>query len=200
MQSGRRLRIAAGLTVFQAAGMWLLAPISRAAITVFFVAALWPSASSAQTIAPLPPPRVDLTELQAYATRFTGPNPLDCGQHMTRGSVPVPAKDLQRSLACAYDAAKARRSFWTLKQEHGIDSVLYQGLLGTPEGTIHQFWYDSAPCGGPACAGRFSVSRCNILTVLDFRSGKSDFGCDDANPRRFSKPKSPIPNPQSLER
>jgi hypothetical protein len=158
-----------------------------AAAVLLCVAALSPAAARAQSPAPPPPPSIDLTELRAYVTRFTGANPSDCGQQV---------KDLERSLRCAYDAAKARKSFWTFKHAYGIDSQVFEGLLGTPEGTIHQFWYSSTPCGGPECSGRFSVSRCGIPTVLKSRS----FGCDDANPRRFAKPEPtpPIPSPESL--
>jgi hypothetical protein len=158
-----------------------------AAAALLCIAALSPAAAQAQT--PPPPTRIDLTELRAYVTRFTGANPADCGQQV---------KDLERALRCAYDAAKARKSFWTFRHAYGTDSQLFEGLVGTSEGTIYQFWYDDTPCGGPSCAGQFSISRCGIPTVLKSRS----FGCDDANPRRFAKPtpKPPIPSPESLSR
>jgi len=181
MQSATWLRVAAGLT--------------DAAAAVLFVAALSPGALCAQAIAPPAPRRVDRTELQGYVTRFTGANPSDCGQHaLDPALAPPPVEDLQKSLACAYDAAKARKGFWTFKQEPGMDSMLFQGLLGTVEGTIYQFSYDSAPCGGPGCGGRFSVSRCNYPTVLVHRSKRTAFGCDDLR-RVLPNPKSPTPNP-----
>jgi hypothetical protein len=168
-------------------------------VTASFVVALFPAALCAQGDAPPAPPRADLTELRTYVARFTGPNPGDCGQpSLVRAFVPASSKDLQHSLACVTAAVKDRRTVWTFKQDQGIDSFLFQGLLGTIDGTVYQFWYDSAPCGGPECAGRFSLSRCGKPTVLVHRSGRSDFGCDDAKPRREPLiPRSPnlIPNP-----
>lgn len=189
MHSSIWMRIAAGLTGFRLV----------ASMTVLFAVASSSGALCAQAGAPPVPPRIDLTELQAYVARFTGANPTDCGQHpRVHALVPAAAKDLQRSLGCAYDAAKARKAFWTFKQDQGIDSFVFQGLLGTIDGIVYQFWYGSAPCGGPSCSGQFSLSRCDNPTVLVNRNGTSGFGCDDTNPRRFAKPKIPIPNPESL--
>ena len=109
-----------------------------------------------------------------------GANPRDCGQHaLARALLPAGAKDLQQSLACASAASKDRKPFWTFRQDQGIDSLGFQGLIGTIDGIVYQFWYDSAPCGGPGCSGRFSLSRCDNPTVLVNRNGTSDFGCDD---------------------
>lgn len=77
--------------------------------------------------------------------------------------------------------ARFTGAFWTFKQDHGRDSFVFQGLLGTSEGTMYQFWYDGSPCGGPGCAGRFSLSRCNKPAVLVGSRGRGDFGCHDAN-------------------
>ena len=165
----------------------MVARPSAAAVTLLFAVALFPGALSAQAGAPTPRP-TNRAELEAYVTRFTGANPLDCGQHAVDDALPPPpAEDLQTSVACAYDAAKAQNGFWTFTQEPGMDSMLFQGLLGTTEGTIYQFSYDSAPCGGPGCGGRFSVSRCNYPTLLVHRSKRTHFGCDDVkrlNPDR----------------
>jgi hypothetical protein len=173
-------------------------------LPVLFFVASSPGALSAQVGAPPAPPRADLAGLRAYVERFTGADPSDCGQHaLTRASLPASAKDLQRALACAFAAAKDREPFWTFKQDQGIDSLLFQGFLGTVDGTVYQFWYDSAPCGGPACAGRFSLSRCDKPTVLVHRNARSDFGCDDlkqglnASPEPLI-PRSPIPDPETV--
>lgn len=191
MHSSTWLRIAAGLTEFRLA----------ASVTISFVVASSSGALCAQAGAQPLPPRVNVTELQAYVARFTGANPTDCGQHARiRELAPATAKDLQRSLMCASDAAKARKAFWTFEQDQGIDSLLFRGLLGTIDGIVYQFWYDSAPCGGPACSGRFSLSRCDNPTVLVHRNGTSDFGCDDVR-RVIPNPlirRSPIPNPETV--
>ena len=160
MQSAKWLRIAAPLAALQSAG-------------------LSPAGLSAQ-LGPAPPSRVDLSEIKTYVARFTDANPIDCGQPaLVRALVPATAKDLQQSLVCALAAAKERKAFWTFKLDQGTDSLLYQGLLGTVDGIVYQFWFDSAPCGRPGCAGRFSVSRCATPTVLVRRRGGADFGCDD---------------------
>ena len=173
----------------------MVARPSAATVTLLFVAALSPGALCAQAGAAPTPRRIDRTELQAYVARFTGANPSDCGQHaVDRALAPPLVEDLQKSLACAYDAAKALKGFWTFKQEPRMDSMLFQGLLGTMEGAIYQFSYDSAPCGGPGCGGRFSVSRSNYPTVLVHRNKRTDFGCDDVR-RVLPSPKSRTPNP-----
>jgi hypothetical protein len=87
------------------------------------------------------------------------------------------AAELQHSLDCAVDAAKALRAYWTLKQEQGIDSLVFQGLLGTAEGETYLFSYDSAPCGGPGCAGKFGINRCDKPTIVISRGSTARFGC-----------------------
>jgi hypothetical protein len=118
------------------------------------------------------------TELRAYVERFTGPEPMDCGQHLLAGLFSVAgAKELQQGMPCVSTAAKDRKPFWTIKQEQGIDSLVFQGLLGTAEGAIFRFSYDSAPCGGPGCAGKFTIERCDGPTVVTDRSGRAQFEC-----------------------
>ena len=121
----------------------------------------------------LPVPR----ELRTYVFRLTGADPLDCGQHLlNRPFVGAGSEQLHRSLVCTSDAAKNRKAFWTLKQDQGIDSLVFQGLLGTTEGEVYRFSYDSAPCGGPGCPGRFSIVRCEEPTVITRANGAA-FGC-----------------------
>ena len=106
-------------------------------------------------------------ELREHVERLTGATPADCGLHFLAGSGKTAGRDqLQRSVACAVDAAKNRKPFWTFKQEQGIDSLVFQGLLGTATGTTYSFSYDSAPCGGPGCAGQFTVHACERPTVV----------------------------------
>jgi hypothetical protein len=121
-----------------------------------------------------------LTDLRGYVERFTGREPADCGQHaITRPLEDAASEPLRKSVACAAAAAKVRRPFWTYKQGQGVDSLIFSGLLGTAEGTIYQFEYDSAPCGGPGCAGRFVIQRCDRPTVSGIPGQPVDmFGCE----------------------
>jgi hypothetical protein len=116
-------------------------------------------------------------ELRTYAFRISGADPIDCGQHLlVPPFVAAGSEQLQRSLVCTSDAAKNRKAFWTLKQDQGMDSLLFQGLLGTTKGKIYQFSYDSAPCGGPWCPGRFDIVPCDQPTVIT-RANGAEFGC-----------------------
>ena len=109
-------------------------------------------------------------ELQSYVERFTGAEPTDCGRHLlARPFVPAAEADLQRSVTCALNAMKNRKPFSAFKQDRGIDSLVFRGLLGTSEGTAFLFSYDSAPCGGPGCPGRFLVELCERPTVISDR-------------------------------
>ena len=125
--------------------------------------------------------RDPLAELLTHVRRFTGPQSVGCGVHLlTRVNsewVPAPEAALKRSLACGVDAAKKRTAFWTLRQRSGIDSWVAEGLLGTREGVVHRFFYDSAPCGNPQCEGRFEILTCDSPTVTPDASREFGFGC-----------------------
>ena len=116
-------------------------------------------------------------ELRDYTARFVGGDPVDCGLHLTETPfVTAGAEALKRSVACALEAARGGKAFWAVKQDQGIDSLVFQGLLGTDDGRVYRFVYDSAPCGGPGCPGRFTIERCPHRTVVA-RMNTADFGC-----------------------
>ena len=111
--------------------------------------------------------------LRTSVLMVTGPNPTDCGQHLLGGGAPVAgAPELQKSLACSLEAAKSKKPSWTVKQYQGIDSLVFEGLLGTSDGVVQKFYYDSDPCGGPGCTPRFEVMRCDkpFVTVTGQRA------------------------------
>ncbi len=117
-------------------------------------------------------------DLRSYVERFTGPEPIDCGRHiLVAPFAPGGQQELRGSTACVSNAAKDSKPAWTIKQEQGIDSAVFQGLLGTGEGAIFRFSYDSAPCGGPGCAGRFSIERCESPAIVTNPGGATRFGC-----------------------
>jgi hypothetical protein len=122
-----------------------------------------------------------VVELRTFVERFTGPQPVDCGQHLLvradRLSLPAAETELRRSLVCGMNATKLHKAFWTFTQNPGIDSWIAEGLLGTSAGAAYRFSYDSAPCGGPRCPGRFSIERCEDPAVATDRYGHADFQC-----------------------
>jgi hypothetical protein len=129
-------------------------------------------------VVPLRGPEEALLELRGFAERFTGPGWIDCGQHaLERPFVSATEEDLKISLTCGLDAARQKKAFMTLKQTQGIDSLIFQGLLGTPDGRTYRFGYDSAPCGGPGCSGRFSVEQCDRPSVARSANLGPEFRC-----------------------
>lgn len=111
-------------------------------------------------------------ELWAHVVPLTGKTPHDCGLRIMAS-----VEDLRASGSCGYIAAKGRTPFLTLNLVHGIDSEVFSGLLGTTEGIIYRFSYDSAPCDGPGCQARFTITRCGTPVVTRRGSG-ADFGCE----------------------
>jgi hypothetical protein len=99
--------------------------------------------------------------LTTFVRSFTGPQAAECGRH----PVAVSPEALTKSLACAMEASAQRRPFWTFKEDPGIDSRLAHGLLGDSDGAVFRFHWDSAPCGGPGCAPRYSIESCPVPGV-----------------------------------
>ena len=120
-------------------------------------------------------------DLRQYIQRFTGPEPLECGRHLLiereRHWVAADEAALQKSVACGTTAALAKRPFWTFKQDQGIDSWIATGILGTVDGTMYRFSYDSAPCGGPGCSSRIAFERCDRPGAATGVSQISEFRC-----------------------
>jgi hypothetical protein len=129
-------------------------------------------------------------EMQSYVRRFSGPQPMECGRHLLKrveGSgywIPAGEATLRQSVECGVAAASNRKGFWTFTQSPGIDSWVAQGLVGTPEGTVYRFSFDSAPCGGPDCAARISFERC-AKPVAGVVAGRApEFRCSDAHVKK----------------
>ena len=112
-----------------------------------------------------------LIAMRAYVERFTGPQAVDCGQHLLpRPLAPIDAETMRRSLACGTEAMRRGKPFWTFWQQQGIDSWVAVGLLGTADGAFYRFDYDSAPCGGAGCGDRFSIEPCSTPRIRMDRS------------------------------
>ncbi len=84
---------------------------------------------------------------------------------------------LRRVIACGLEAARQHRPFWAFVQKNGIDSWVADGLLGTPEGVVEEFFYDSDPSGGSGHPSRFTTRRCGRPVInTDPRYGTT-FAC-----------------------
>lgn len=117
-------------------------------------------------------------ELRSYLQKFVGDAPADCGRYfLPRPFAPANTNQLQQTVGCAIESGQAHKPFVGFSQSQGIDSEVFDGLLGTTAGFIFRFSFDSAPCGGPGCAGRFSIQGCAIPSVMTAPSGYTSLGC-----------------------
>ncbi len=73
---------------------------------------------------------------------------------------------MRRSLDCALAASGKREAFYAIKQDQGIDSSIYSGLIGDRTGRLFYFDYDDAPCGSPACYGQFALEAMSRATTV----------------------------------
>jgi hypothetical protein len=126
--------------------------------------------------------RLDPVEdLRQHVLRYTGVEPVECGRLLLvqREGRWVAADEaaLQKVVTCGLTAASNMRAFWTFKQDQGIDSWVAFGILGTADGVIYRFSYDSAPCGGPGCASRITFERCDKPAAATGSSQRSEFRC-----------------------
>jgi hypothetical protein len=152
-----------------------LATLRVIAVLLVISGVAFPVASGAQGV---PPPHQLPAELEQYIARFSGADSTDCGRFLlVRPFVEAGATELEQAVTCARDASQGRKAFSVAKQEQGIDSLVFQGLIGTAEGAIYRFSYDSAPCGNPGCPGRFNVERCDRPAVVTDRGNRATFTC-----------------------
>ena len=108
-----------------------------------------------------------VNDLLERVTMLTGPNPMSCGKLRWSSSVQKMLDESQPALACAIEAAGQRKPFWISNQQPGIDSIVVDGLVGTSDGAIYRFTFDSNPCGGGlGCASRFTTVRCDRPSVV----------------------------------
>lgn len=123
-----------------------------------------------------------IEDLRQQVLRYTGSEPIECGRlvlvQLERRWVEADEAALQKSVACGAAAASSKRAFWTLKQDQGIDSWVANGILGTTEGIIYRFSYDSAPCGGPGCASRITFQRCDQPSAATGSYQRAEFRCE----------------------
>jgi hypothetical protein len=121
-------------------------------------------------------PRRGFEDLVAQVTKFGGSNLIDCGRF--RPTLRETVDRLGSAMKCAEDAVSRRAPFWIANQHQGIDSLIADGLVGTSEGVVYRFDYDSDPCGGSGCPSRFTTQRCDH-PALAARDGLVRFACSD---------------------
>src|SRR5262249_24901411 len=122
-----------------------------------------------------------VTDMASHVFAVTGAAPRECGRHPLRQSgrtLRDPSlAELQASLQCVRQAIAARQSFWTFVQRRGIDSYVAHGLLGTADGAVRWFGYDSAPCGNSSCQGELTLEPCADPIVQTPADDAPDFSC-----------------------
>ena len=124
------------------------------------------------------------SELHSYVELIVGKGPTDCGSHVSpkmesslRLELPEVEEPLRQSLECVTRAADEKRPAWMQRTFSGIDSVVFEGFLAGPEG-LYRFSFDSAPCGGPGCFGKFSVQRCRqAFLSANYNRSRFAFAC-----------------------
>ena len=116
-----------------------------------------PSVDRGEVVCYVPANRADaLQKPDEYLVIVMGASSTDCG-HL---GIRVVDGDVRRALDCAFEAHRRKDAFTVVKQNQGIDSDVYEGLVGDRAGTLYLFTYDSAPCGNPECFGSFSLAKC----------------------------------------
>jgi hypothetical protein len=72
---------------------------------------------------------------------------------------------MRESLECAAQARKDHKGFTIVQRGPAVDSEMASGVLGNADGVTLWFESDSAPCGGPSCAGHFETRPCSLADV-----------------------------------
>jgi hypothetical protein len=100
--------------------------------------------------------------LDAHLHQIAGPNIADCG---IREGSPVSSETLNTALQCATRMVQRHLAFRVVQRGASDDSEVAWGIVGTADGSVASFFYDSAPCGGPACADKFDTTTCRLADV-----------------------------------
>jgi hypothetical protein len=101
-----------------------------------------------------------------YLDAVMGTGSTDCGRLGIRAN----DADLRRGLDCALESSRRKRSFSLVKQDAGIDSSVYQGLVGNRAGTIFLFTFDSL-------GEKFSLGKCPAPTTFVSDKSPMRFAC-----------------------
>jgi TonB family protein len=107
---------------------------------------------------------------------FVGDDPDDCGRFPLRPGPPLTVEDLQPALDCADAASSVKRAFWLFTQHPGR-SFAAAGLLGTPDGRVWRFTYDTSSCTSNDCFGQLLVVRCAGPRLHSAPNGTAEWAC-----------------------
>jgi hypothetical protein len=114
--------------------------------------------------------RVDRAGAKRRALKILGPAAVDCGTFAGqpyRTARKLSSSDKRAVAECITRAWKGRKPFVFAVEGAAIDSWVATGLLGTKEGKVKAYWYDSAPCGNDACAESFELFDCVVTPGAD---------------------------------
>jgi TonB family protein len=107
---------------------------------------------------------------------FVGDDAEDCGRFPLRDGRGRTADDLQPALECAEAASGARRAFRLYTQRPGRGFAA-TGLLGTPDGRVWRFTYDTSACTSDNCFGQLLVTRCAGPRLQRSADGTAEWAC-----------------------
>jgi hypothetical protein len=101
--------------------------------------------------------------LDYHVMKAAGADAINCGRIQFPRATPhaLNAEQSAQVASCIDSARRRRLAFFFSAGGPGIDSNLATGLVGTADGRLARFWYDSAPCGGPHCDERFRQHDCH---------------------------------------
>lgn len=84
---------------------------------------------------------------------------------------------------CAVDAYKAETAFVVLVDVPTVQGELALAWVRTPEGTVHQFGFDSNPCQGTGCEAILHVRECHDHKLVG-DAGSDHIECGSLSARR----------------
>jgi hypothetical protein len=101
---------------------------------------------------------------EPHLLRIAGPDARNCGRfggspYGSRRRVKPEAR--QGIAQCITEAWRVRSPLFFAVEGSAVDSWVVTGLIGTRDGRVQVFWYDSRPCGGPGCVESFETYTCD---------------------------------------
>ena len=107
---------------------------------------------------------------------FVGDDAEDCGRFPLQGGRGGSPDNLQSALECAEAASGARRAFRMYTQRQGR-AFAATGLIGTPDGRVWRFTYDTSACTSDNCFGQLLVTRCAGPRLQRPADGTAEWTC-----------------------
>jgi TonB family protein len=134
--------------------------------------------ASAQGIVLTPPPGAvtPASPMLTSLASFVGDDVEDCGRFPLRDGRGRAPDDVQPALECAEAASGARRAFRLYTQRPGR-AFAATGLLGTPDGRVWRFTYDTSACASDNCFGQLVVTRCAGPRLQRSTDGAAEWAC-----------------------